>query len=279
MNVYQIVTQRILESLDKGRIPWVRPWDSTLPFNAVTKKAYRGINSMLLWGGPAYMTINQANKLGGKVKKGTKAEIVTFYKIFDKINKDTGEPDGRTFVLRYYNVFQVQDIEGLPEKYYKLNERAERTIDVHDEAESIVARLNPTIRVEGQKAAYAPILDIIYMPERNMFHSMEEYYSTLFHEIVHWTGHHSRLKRDLSQMKELYAAEELIAEIGTACICASIGLDYGKTIANSAAYCAGWAKALRADKANVITSCASKAHKAADYVLGEVTEEVADATV
>lgn len=274
--VYEIITDRILGSLDKGVIPWIRPWDSVAPYNAVSKKAYKGINALLLAyadGGPGFMTINQANSLGGKVKKGTKAEPITFWKMLKRTNKD-GEEETIP-LLRYFNVFGVNNIEGLPDKFYSFGKKEYNEVSVFDEAERIVGELQPKLSFGGDRACYNPALDVIRMPERNKFSGSEEYYNTLFHELAHWTGHETRLKRPLAGMgSESYAPEELIAEIGAACVCASIGLDYSKTITNTVAYCQSWAKGIRGDKNNTLISCASKGHKAADFIMGLVPEEV-----
>jgi antirestriction protein ArdC len=249
-----------------------------MPVNLVSGKAYRGINPFLLgsqgYGSRYWLTFNQAAKLGGHVKKGEKSSIVTFWNIGEeKIirNAETGkERKSKPILLRYYAVFNVEQTEGIADKL-GLGNAAPRIPNI-EACESIVAGMpNAPRREQSDRAWYRPSNDSVGMPSRNAFHSSEEFYSTLFHELTHSTGHASRVGReDIEQLNtfgsESYSKEELIAEMGAAMLCGITGIAPA-TIPNSAAYLKHWIDRLRGDS-KLLVSAASQAQKAADYIRG-----------
>jgi antirestriction protein ArdC len=270
MNVYEIVTNRIIEQLEKGVVPWRQPWvNRGMAVNWQTQKPYRGINVWLLEPGE-YATFKQIKEAGGRVKKGEKGHIVVFWKWLQKMNEE-GEPtDEKIPFLKYYKVFEINtQCEGL---------KSRRTDEVFDhdpieEAEKVVnGFMNaPEIRFAPGKAFYHKVLDYISVPPLCDYKNPNEYYSTLFHEMVHSTGHNSRLNRQgITEMAafgdELYSKEELVAEMGAAMLCGVCGIE-NATIENSAAYIAGWLRKLKEDS-RLLVQAGAQAQKAADYILG-----------
>ena len=284
MNVYEIITQRILEEIDKGTLPWNKPWKSVNgeeATNLVSHKGYRGINRFLLshmaYERPFYVTYKQAQELGGTVKKGEHGTPVIFWKknVYTKTQADGTESEENGFVLRYYTVFNVAQCEGLDKFLPAVTPITETPIETLDTAENIVKGYHhrPTLtHVRQDRAYYQPSTDSIVMPERNQFHSSAEYYSTLFHEFTHSTGHVSRLDRktltDASYFgSQNYSKEELVAEMGAAFLCGEAGIENEAALKNSASYLDGWRKKLKADS-KVVVQAAAQAQKAADYILG-----------
>jgi antirestriction protein ArdC len=276
--VYDYVTERIIKELEKGNIPWQKPWSGSPAINYVTRKPYQGINTLLLSKSGEYLTWHQIQQLGGKIKKGAKAEFVVFYKTYTKtektINEETGEEITKTTiipVLRYYNVFHIDDVEGIPSKIQTFQ---------HDPITEIEAVINKykdkpkIIHDDSTKAYYSPMHDYINIPDKKYFKDIEKYYSTLFHEAVHSTGHYSRLNRFKKDEQlaafgsKSYSKEELIAEIGAAMLCNHCGI-LPKTLENTGAYIKSWIKVLKNDKRFIIQA-SSKAQKAVDYILGAV---------
>lgn len=271
--VYEMVTNRIIELLEKGVVPWRRPWKNGGAVSWKTQRAYRGINIFLLEPGE-YATIKQINETGGKVKKGERGHIVVFWTWLEKEEKDKGELEKIPF-LRYYRVFEInKQCEGLSSK------RNDQIFE-HDpieEAERICAGYvnAPDMRHGSGRACYRPADDVVSVPPLCDYAKAEEYYSTLFHELVHSTGHSSRLKRSgitelASFGDESYSKEELIAEIGAAMLCGVAGIN-NSTIENSAAYVGSWLRKLKEDK-RLIVQAAAQAQKAADYILGATFED------
>jgi len=272
---YEVITARILEALDKGEVPWRKPW--SLPKGirpqSVSGHAYRGINTLLLglsgYADPRWLTFRKAKELGGNVKKGQKATPVVLWK---PITKESEEGEDKTFwLLRYYSVFNVQQTEGLD--LPTIDTGLPPEFDAIAEAEAIIANMPKAPSLDhdgGDKAYYTPALDSIHLPPRYAFEKAEEYYSTAFHELGHSTGHQKRLSRDT--LKDVapfgsgtYSKEELVAEFAASFLCHESGIE--NTIDNSAAYIQGWAKKIRSDVRLVVTA-ASQAQKAADYILG-----------
>ena len=275
-SVYEIVTERILAELEKGEIPWRKPWRTLPPANLVSKKPYRGINFFLLalagYGSQYWLTYRQTQALGGNVRRGEHGTKIVFRK-FDKYETETddGEAEERkSAFLRYYTVFNLEQTEGLKAL---LALPPARPIE---SAEAIIAGMpNPPTFEQGFQAAYIPSRDAVTMPSRTAFESQAEYYSTLFHELTHSTGHANRLARegfDRPQAfgSESYSREELIAEMGSAMLCGVAGIEQG-TLANSAAYLKSWIARLKADS-KLVVSAASAAQKAADYIRGESSQ-------
>jgi antirestriction protein ArdC len=276
-SVYQIVTDQIIKQLESGVAPWRRPWRTEPPCNLVSGKEYRGINPFLLapqgYGSRYWLTFSQANKLGGHIRKGEKSSIVTFWNVGEeKIIRDEGgsERKSRPFLLRFYRVFNVEQTEGIAEKL-GLGKASPRVPSL-DQCERMVSAMpNPPAREQSDRAWYRPSTDTVGMPSRSAFNSSEEFYSTLFHELTHSTGHASRLGREgIEQLNafgsESYSKEELVAEMGAAMLCGVSGIA-PKTLENSAAYLRSWIDRLKSD-ARLIVSAASQAQKAADYIQG-----------
>lgn len=276
VDVYQIVTDRIIEKLEKGIAPWRRPWNASgIAVNWKTQKPYRGINTLLLEPGE-YATFNQIKEAGGKVKKGAQSDIVVFWKWLEKEDEDTGEKVKIPF-LRYYRVFEINSqVEGLKSK----RDVVEYDHDPIEEAEKIFKSYpeSPTYTYKSGRAYYQPALDKINVPPLKDYKIPEEYYCTLFHEMIHSTGHRSRLARaGIEEVapfgSETYSREELVAEMGAAMLCGVAGID-NSTIDNSANYIGGWLRALKDDK-RLVVQAAAQAQKAADWILGvEETEAV-----
>lgn len=271
-SVYEIITNQILAALEQGEIPWRKPWRTLPPANLISKKPYRGINVFLLgfagYGSQYWLTFNQAKQLGGNIRRGEHGTKIVFWKFDTRETEVDGEIEERKFAfLRYFTVFNLEQTEGL---------RALLELPPAfpiESAESIVRGMpNPPVFEQDCRAAYIPSHDVVTMPSRTAFSSQEEFYSTLFHELSHATGHAKRLGRegfDAPQQfgSDSYSREELIAEMGSAMLCGIAGIEQS-TIANSAAYLKSWSARLKADSKLVI-SAASAAQKAADYIRGE----------
>jgi len=286
IDIYQKVTDQIIAMLEQGVVPWRSPilgrQSAGLPKNLESGKDYRGINSFLLaftaWahGYESYywLTFNQAKQKKGSVKKGEKSSLVIFWKQYEVTDEETGEPKNVP-VLRYYNVFNVTQCEGIA-----VPDAATFTpIDFKpiDAADAIVKAYAdaPVIEHGGTRAFYRPSTDVVRLPEPTRFASCEEYYSTKFHELGHSTGHSKRLDRKLDTDPQPfgspdYSKEELVAEMAAAFLSAYAGIQ-PVTIENQAAYVGGWLKQIRQDKKLVITA-AGAAQKASDYIRGERKE-------
>lgn len=276
--VYQIVTDRIIKKLEQGTIPWRQPWTNALAVNWKTQKPYRGINAFLLDPGE-YATWKQITEAGGRVKREetTKFHIVVFWKWIEKENEESGQVE-KVPLLRYYRVYEInRQCEGLESK---------RNIETYDhdpilEAEKIKEGYKdcPPITFAPGRAYYRPSKDIISIPEIRDYFKPEEFYSTMFHEMLHSTGHQKRLNRPtVTEVaafgSETYSKEELVAELGAAMLCAHAQID-NSTIDNSASYIAGWLRKLKNDK-RLIIQAAAQAQKAVDYILGiQLTEKFA----
>lgn len=277
LDVYQIVTDRIITLLEQGTAPWHRPWScaDAAPKNLVSGKEYQGINTFLLgcqqYDSPYWLTFKQAQERGGHVRRGEKGSPCIFWKLYEK--EDENAEDGKDVlpVLRYYTVFNARQCEGLdvPEIEIKTWPENEKI----DQAEAIQLAMpnRPQVTYGGGRASYNPHTDTVNVPELIRHEKPEEFYSTLFHELAHSTGHESRLNRESITGRHFfgekeYGKEELIAEMTAAFLCAHCGIE-NVTIDNSAAYLQGWIKALRGDKKLAITAGA-QAQKAANYILG-----------
>lgn len=275
-SVYEIVTARILEQLERGVVPWRKPWRAELPCNLVSGKPYRGLNVFLLasqgYGSRYWLTYQQTAKLGGHVKRGEHSSLVTFWHIGEE--RTNTRPDGtveqtRPFLLRYYNVFNLEQTEGIDIPRVSSQPR----VNPIEQCETIVSGMpNAPKREQSDRAWYRPSSDTVGMPARALFNSAEEYYSTLFHELTHSTGHASRIGREgIEQLNtfgsESYSREELIAEMGAAMLCGISGIET-KTLDNSAAYLQAWIARLKSDS-RLLISAASAAQKAADYIQGK----------
>lgn len=262
--------------MEKGQIPWHKPWTGTIDgaYNRVSKRPYSVLNQMLLRNAGEYATFKQWTEAGGKVRKGAKSEIVVFWKMHKVEEVKDGEKVAKTIpLLRYYNVFHISQVEGV-------EPLAKDELIIHDPIEEAEAVKDDYLERSGvtyiesvsNRACYSPLFDRVQMPERGQFTDISEYYSTLFHELTHSTGHKTRLDR-FSQSKavafgdEDYSKEELVAEIGSASILNILGIETPKSFKNSTAYIQSWIKALKNDT-RMIVSAGSKAEKAANLILG-----------
>lgn len=289
-DVYEIVTSIIIEKLEQGIIPWKQTWISnTPPMNLITKKPYRGLNVLLLssldYPTNYFLTFKQLIGIGGRVKKGEKSHLVVFWKWDQSPATDDKAEDGKEAVqhqsgplLRYYQVFNVDQCENIPPS--SLTDAS--PINDNDpiaNCEEITGNMpqRPEIRFKHNVAFYHPYGDYVNMPAIDRFDNSECYYHTLFHELVHSTGHESRVCRKwFTSMDEwgadVYSFEELIAEIGSCYLDALAGIS-PSTIDNNVAYIQGWLARLKNDKRFIIDA-ACKAQKAVDFILGSNYEPV-----
>lgn len=279
INVYELVTNRIIEQLENNIIPWEKPWSGAIDgaFNRVSKKPYSILNQMLLKYDGEYASFKQWKDLGGHIRKGEKSEMVVFWKMYPiKEKQDDGTEIIKTIpLLKYINVFHISQVDGVE----PLKQKVTHDIEPIDKAEKILNdywnRENITIEhVKGDKAFYSPMFDKIQLPLFEQFKQSEEYYSTAFHESVHSTMKTSRCNRQedrkgkvVSFASEEYSKEELIAEVGSAQLMNIVGIETTKSFRNSTAYIQSWLKVLRNDN-KFIVSASSKAEKAVNYILG-----------
>jgi len=287
INVYQMVTDRIIAQLEQGVCPWHCPWSKTgenLAISYVSRKPYSFLNQMLLGRNGEYLTFNQVKALGGSVKKGATAGMVVFFKWFEKekTNADGEKETERIPVLKYYHVFHLSDTTGIESKLQPVecestltpSERAEQAISEYLTREDKLRFCNDQ---PSDRAFYTPALDMVTVPMLSQYEIMEEYYSTTLHEFIHSTGAKHRLDRfkdgkSAAFGSETYSREELIAEIGSAMLCSALGIDNDKAFQNSVAYIKGWSKHLASDPRAIVTA-SSKAEKAARFFLGIKQED------
>lgn len=289
IDVAEIVTSRIISALERGVAPWRKPWSEIpaelrTPKNAVSNKPYRGLNVWILsslgYDDNRFLTFKQAQGLKGKVRKGAKSTPVVFWKfIDDETTDENGEISAkRHAILRYYNVFHISDVEGVDWSTHKSAPKVGtvKTFDtnVEDNAEELISRMpNKPTFLDGDSAFYRPSDDTLTMPTISRFEHVAEYYSTRFHELVHSTGHKSRLNRHEFEGglapfgTPRYSREELVAELGAAILCSIAGVDNELSQDNSAAYIGSWLKVLDDDR-RLLLSAAAHAQRAADYVSG-----------
>ena len=278
---YDRITERIVSLLVQGTVPWHKPWSvqTGLPRNLITQKPYRGINVFLLmamnYESPNWLTLRQANAMGGQIKPGEKSCPVVFWKPMKVKDRESGE-DRKIPFLRLYHVFNVSQCTGL-----KNIPPADDTAFIQTLPAELVANMpqRPVIKHGMNMASYSPVSDVVNMPDPARFKSEDHYYATLFHELVHATGHEQRLKRASIMERngygsDPYAKEELIAELGSAFLCGHTGI-VDRTINSSAAYLEGWLKSLKLDR-TLIVHAAAQAQKAADFILGHKPEPPAE---
>jgi antirestriction protein ArdC len=278
MNIhsYERITERIVALLEQGTVPWHKPWTvkTGLPRNLITQKPYRGINVFLLlsmsYESPHWLTFRQANQLGASVKKGEKACPVVFWKQMKSEDEESAEPK-RYPLLRLYHVFNVAQCDGLKDAPEAIPMAVTKPAEI---AANMPAP--PVVKHGMAKAYYSPSEDTVGMPELDRFDGETSYYATLFHELVHSTGHEKRLKRaSITERNgfgsDPYSKEELIAELGSAFLCGFSDIT-DQTIDNSAAYLEGWLRQFKSDR-TLIVSAAAQAQKAADFILGRTFAE------
>ena len=275
MDIYAEVTSRIIAEMEKGVIPWKKPWiASGKCVSHATGKPYSLLNQMLLGKPGEYVTFNQCQQAGGRIKKGAKSQMVVFWKWIEQEDEETGEKKEVPF-LRYFNVFHIDQCEGLTAKYIQpLPELPEDLLETKVAEDVIYEYLSregvKLVHEQGDRAFYRPSTDEVVLPIRKQFTSAAEYFSTAFHELVHSTGHKSRLDR-LEKTAffgtEAYSKEELVAEIGASALVNASGLETPQSLANSAAYIRNWLTVLQNDK-RFIVSAAGKAENAVAMILG-----------
>lgn len=281
MSLYETVTEKIVESLKAGVVPWRKPWREhlALPMNLVSGKPYRGINVFLLGLTPytdhRWLTFKQVQERRGHVRQGEKGTLVVFWKQleFEELDEHTGELcKRRTPMLRYFTVFNVEQVEGLdlPEEYKPPGLTQSARIE---RAELLASGMPdpPSIHTKARSAFYIPKDDAVHMPAFERFQSADAYYSTLFHELSHSTGHEKRLNRKgVTEVVRFgsndYSREELVAELSSAFCCATVGLDNSLTD-DAASYIGGWLRVLGDDPKAVVIA-AAQAQRAADYIRG-----------
>lgn len=275
-DLYQEITDKIIKSLEQGVKPWKCPWDQSryggfegIPYNMKTGFGYRGINIPILWvtqqennyASNAWLTFKQAEELSGNVRKGEKSTTVVYWNFIDVEEDDKQK---RIPYLKWYNVFNLEQCEGIETKPAV---KREQTWEDLKQIEGIIKNTNVDLRFEsiGARACYTPTYDYINMPKKERFKESGDYYCTLFHEMTHWTGHHKRLNREFKGRfgDESYAFEELIAELGSAFLFADLGLE-GSVQHDS--YIASWLKVLKNDK-KAIFKAATEASKAHQFIL------------
>lgn len=302
LNVYEMVTDRILAELDKGNIPWRKPWirptvtykgihievdPTTCAFSRSTGKPYSLLNQMLLGKAGEWATYKQVTEAGGNVKKGEKSSVVVFWKFVEsKTTNSNGEEVVEQIpMLRYYNVFHIETQTDLPTKRKPHDTKVvvdgssmpNFEWDAIEEADEIVRNylsfsgVTLTEDIGGDRAFYRPLNDSITVPSKAQFKDGAEFYSTLFHEMTHSTGHISRFDRfsgkgSHSFGSENYSREELVAELGASALVNFLGLETDASFKNSIAYIQSWSRALRDDPKLIVTA-SGKAEKAVNYIL------------
>ena len=285
-DLYQEVTDKLIEAIEAGTAPWQRPWSEVasagLAMNGVSSRHYNGVNALLLmmtaqvegFTDNRWFTFKQANDLGAKVKKGSKSTPVYFFKMLDArgtevegkaTGSDAGKPERQIPFLTEYRVFHASQIEGV-----EALAQPERPWSPIEAVQQLVDRMQPEIRYGGDRAFYAPGpgRDFIVLPHESAFPTKEAHAGTLAHELGHWTGAEHRLNRIFGTWgTEAYAAEELRAEIFSACLCAELGI--ATPLDNHAAYVGSWVKKLREDKFEIFRA-AKDARRMVDFVTGRL---------
>lgn len=282
-DIIEKVTDKIIEKMESGKVNWKKPWNAgAMPQNYVSKRAYRGWNLFVTlfseFESPYYLTFNQIKKLGGTVKKGSKGLPIIFWKNFKKeVDKADGSKETKSFLIaKDWVVFNAEQVEGIDFKTVKLNE-----LGTCEDLEKAINEMDKPVKIKhstSDKACYSPMYDEIRMPLKGQFNSTGEYYSTLVHEVIHSTGHKSRLNRlsindgTFDSYKHSYSYEELVAELGAAYLTAMYGVQTEHTQSNTAAYLNGWLSTFKADK-QMLYKAAADAQKAVDYIVNKKEEE------
>ena len=283
-DVYSRITNRIIADLEQGVRPWMRPWSAEHAAGKITRPLrhngipYKGINVVMLWSAsvtkgyacPIWLTFKQALELGGNVRKGEHGELVVYANSITRTEtNETGEETEREIsFLKGYTVFNAEQCENLPAQYTATAEPPALTpLQRIEHADRFFAATRAEIRHGGTRAYYAEGSDHVQMPPFETFRDAESYAATLAHELTHWTKHDKRLARDMGRIRwgdEGYAKEELVAELGSAFLCADIGIT-PEVREDHAAYIASWLKALQDDKRLIFTA-AAHAQRAVEYL-------------
>lgn len=282
-DIYTRVTTRILAELEQGVRPWMKPWSVEHAAGRITRPLrhngipYRGVNVLPLWGeamakgyaAPLWMTYKQSQELGAQVRKGEHGSLVVFADRFTKTEtNDQGEAVEHAIpFMKGYTVFNVEQIDGLPAHFYAQPVNPLPLCERIEHADRFITATAATIHHGGNQAYYAPSRDMIQLPPFEAFKDKESYYSTALHELTHWTRHETRLARDFGRQRfgdEGYAREELVAELGSAFLCADLGIT-PDIREDHAAYLGHWLKIIKDDK-RAIFSAAAHAQRAADFL-------------
>lgn len=282
-DIYTRVTTRILAELEQGVRPWMKPWSVEHAAGRITRPLrhngipYRGVNVLLLWGeamakgyaAPLWMTYKQSQELGAQVRKGEHGSLVVFADRFTKTEtNDQGEAVEHAIpFMKGYTVFNVEQIDGLPAHFYAQPVNPLPLCERIEHADRFITATAATIQHGGNQAYYSPSRDMIQLPPFEAFKDKESYYSTALHELTHWTRHEKRLARDFGRQRfgdEGYAREELVAELGSAFLCADLGIT-PDIREDHAAYLGHWLKIIKDDK-RAIFSAAAHAQRAADFL-------------
>ena len=283
-NIYREITDKIIAELERGIVPWVQPWSSNkqlcplgLPVNGLTRRSYSGINILLLWSvleekgfaSPYWLTFKQSIAMGGSVRKGQHGTHVYFADKFvpqkeQQRAKDEGTDPSAIHFLKRYTVFNAEQCEGLPVGLFG-NVEPRQPREIVPEAEALIRATGADFRIGGDQAFYVPSEDFIRIPNRTAYVDQINYYRTAFHELGHWTGHKTRLDRNLTTKFGTidYAREELVAEMATAFVCASLGII---PTVRHADYIGNWLQVLKEDT-RAIVRAASLASKACNFIL------------
>lgn len=284
-DIYSRVTEQIVAELERGVRPWHKPWNAEHAAGRISRPLrhngtpYQGINVLMLWASaelagfhcPFWMTFQQAKQLGGHVRKGEKGSPVVYASTFKRTEETEAgdEVEAEIPFLKEYTVFNACQVEGLPERYYELAEVLQETLERIAQADAFFAATGADIRTGGNQAYYAIGEDFIRMPPFECFRDAESHAATLAHELTHWTRHASRLNREFGRKRfgdEGYAMEELVAELGSAFLCADLSIT-PEVREDHAGYIASWLKVLKDDKRAIFTA-ASHASKALEFLHG-----------
>lgn len=281
-DIYQEITNQIISDLEKGLPVWEKPWEKGFmgfPENTFYKSFYSGVNTLILWLRQSqtgfetsqWMTFLQVKKLGGKVKKREKATPIVFYKKL-LITDEKTEEEKTIPLLKTHAVFNLSQTEGLEHLIKKSSSKEKPHFQDVEKAEELIKKSKADISFAPiDRACYLPIDDKILMPKKEQFKTGERFYSTMFHELSHWTRHKSRLDRAMGGKKgsKTYAFEELVAEISASFICCHLGFEYST---QHSAYVKDWLEVLKEGK-KAIFKASSKAQKATEFILGNVQVE------
>jgi len=289
-DIYQRITHQIVTELENGVRPWMKPWSAEHAAGRITRPlrangiAYRGINTVMLWSeavtkgfaAPIWMTFKQAQELGGHVRKGESGSLVVYANTLHRTETDekSGEEVERDIpYMKGYTVFNVEQIDGLPEHFTQPAQVILDPVARIEAADAFFTAIGASVQHGGNRAYYAEGSDHIQLPLFETFRDAESYYATSGHEHIHWTKHKSRIDRDLGRKRwgdEGYAAEELVAELGAAFLCADLGIT-PEIREDHAAYIGTWLKVLKNDKRAIFTA-AAHAQRAVDFLHGAVAE-------
>jgi antirestriction protein ArdC len=283
-NLYDEITSRIIAELEAGRLPWVQPWGTSgvaaplaLPKNATTGRRYSGINVLILWGavvergyaGQSWLTFRQALALGGSVRKGERGTTVVYADRFipdqeRERARETGKDARAIHFLKRFTVFNVEQCDGLPPELAATAPPADTTL-IEPNVQALIARSGADLRIGGERAYYDALGDFIRVPPPQVYFQPIDWHRTALHELGHWTGHASRLGREIASGfgSKQYAQEELVAEMTAAFTCAALGI---VPTVRHADYIGSWLDVMREDN-RAIMRAASAASKAADYLL------------